>query len=83
MPGPHVHGRCQEARTDTGDVGRRCALALALHRAYRRGVDMPVTLLKKDIAAKSSQVRRSRLIRNLRRTTDLLFRQTGIDLDEQ
>ena len=39
--------------------GRRCTLALALHQAYRRGVDMPITLLKMDIAAKSFEVRRA------------------------
>jgi hypothetical protein len=30
----------------------------ALHRAYRRGIDVPVTLLKKDIAAKSFRAQR-------------------------
>jgi hypothetical protein len=30
----------------------------ALHRAYRRGIDVSVTLLKKDIAANSLQVPR-------------------------
>ena len=39
---------------------RRAAVGAPWHwpstRAYRRGVDMPVTLLKKDIAAKSFQV---------------------------
>ena len=28
---------------------RRCALALALHQAYMRGVEMPFTLLKNDL----------------------------------
>ena len=31
----------------------RCAFALALHRAYMRGVNKPVTLLKNDIVAAS------------------------------
>jgi hypothetical protein len=37
---------------------RRCALTLALHRAYKRGIDVPVTLLKRDIAAISGLDRR-------------------------
>jgi hypothetical protein len=45
----------------------RCALALALHRAYRHGVDKPVALLKKDIAAKSFQIQRVEQRRQQRR----------------
>jgi hypothetical protein len=39
---------------------RRCALTLALHRAYKRGIDVPVTLLKQDIAAVTGLDRRRR-----------------------
>jgi hypothetical protein len=39
---------------------RRCALTLALHRAYKRGIDVPVTLLEKDVASFQVQRREQR-----------------------
>jgi hypothetical protein len=39
---------------------RRCAYALALREAFKRGVNMPLTLLNKDIAAMSRRAERKR-----------------------
>jgi len=49
---------------------RRCGLALALHHAYQRGRNEPLTLLQKDIKANEFLVERKR--RHQRIIDDLL-----------
>jgi hypothetical protein len=51
----------------------RCASALALHKAYKRGKNEDLTMLDKDIAASSFLARRQAII------DDLLELRAGID----